>query len=75
MTDTEESLSVEHWIRTRTSAFSTLSEAQVPSVGGWGQTAVISVCAVAIESHMVLVGGKTAIDRPGVGRRNLEADC
>lgn len=30
---------------------------------------------VAIESHMELVGGNTAIDRPGVGRRNLELGC
>ena len=30
---------------------------------------------VAIESDMVLVGGNTAIDRLGVGRRNLELGC
>lgn len=40
-----------------------------------GVEAAVTVCHVAIESHMVLGGGNTAIDRPGVGRRNLELGC
>lgn len=28
-----------------------------------------------LEPHTELVGGKAAIDRPGVGRRNLELGC
>lgn len=35
----------------------------------------ITACIVGVESHTVLVGGDAAIDRPGVGRRNLELDC